>query len=337
MSSSTSASELMRRSERLGLKILGLALALLLALVAAVQPFAEEAVERYSPMRYQLMLAEKHASETLIIAVGDSHTGLGFDSLDRRVNSIGFPGEAVPEMMEKLKLLLPRLPKLKAVLLQAQPHMFYRHRDFGVRAPYREMNQGRGVFHPFEKILLQFDPCCRGQVLKYASKEWRKRFWRLVGRDQAASEPDIDPVIKENGFLIYKPNPKLPLDRHDQAKAEFNSYVAFAPIPRLRDSYEEIVTMLKQRGVLVLLTHYPLAQEYLEGIPIDARRDAEEFFKTIASRYSLETCGSWEAFKDRQDMFLNSDHLSEAGAKAYWPVLAQCIQRLLPDVKVASR
>lgn len=310
MNSSTSDSK-KRRSERLGLLAAGAAALALLGLILVLEPASVDLIRSMSSFRYQLLLAERSRAE--VVAIGDSHMGLGLDSDDARVRNVAFTGENVDEMSAKLDFLLPRLPGARVVLLQAQPHMLYKHRDIPSRDPYKQLSSGRGVYHPFERRVLQFDPCCRGSIPKAALK-------RLIGRPLT----DAEPPVELNGRLSYEPDPSWP-DREEMARREIAGYGSTEQTARLRGAYADLVKSLRAKGLTVVLLRLPLSPEYHNLIDPRAMREAESFFGEIARENAAPLCGDWKGLRESR-LFLNADHLNGLGAKAYWrKTVAPCL------------
>ena len=108
--------------------VIGSTIIALALIMAFIEPLATDGIRHLSPFRYQLLLAEEAASGVRVLALGDSHTGLGFLSPDPRVRSVGFAGETIPEMALKFRYLRQKFPNLSVIALQAQPHMFFPHR-----------------------------------------------------------------------------------------------------------------------------------------------------------------------------------------------------------------
>ncbi len=321
MSSSTSDSESNLSSRtHVGLVLAGMSLWVLL-LIGVTEPLATDGIRRLSPFRYQILTAELDAAAVQALAIGDSQAGLGFRSQDRHARSVAFPGETVLEMALKIQYLVPKLPAVSVVAIQFQPHLFFLHRDAPPKPPYLELVKGHGVFHPFEGMLRQFDPCCRSAMPKLVARH-------LLGLPLAEPEPDVG----ENGYLLYGPHKVAPGTRTEQAVREIASYGSTEPVPSLRVAYEQLLDRLQARGVAVVLVRYPLSPEYLAIVPPTVLAEADRYGTALVRARHVSMCGAWDAIANPAQFF-NADHLNQDGARAYWPTIAQCLARYMPGME----
>lgn len=311
MSSSISASS--RTSSLYAAYLLTTLIASTAAAVGAVQWVwtKHDLFARISPMRYQLHLAERTERPVEVLAVGDSHTALGLYPDRRGVMNVGYAGESVRETRLKMRYLLPRLPELKTVLLQSQPQMLFPHRDKPASAPYRELAGSRD-FHPFERWLSQFYPCCRARTLREALSAIR-------GRAEKGPGPDV----LDNGYLDYTRYVSYDRARFSEiAVAEIASYRGLSPVPALASEFDALIDDILAAGVRVVLVKYPLSQSYWHAIGQEKMREVDEIFRRAAESHGLTRCGSWNP--QPEESHLNPDHLTPAGARQYWPVVASC-------------
>ena len=265
-----------------------------------------------SPFRYQLWLAERSEPPVTAIAVGDSHAGMGFYAPPGPVKSVAFAGESVRETRLKLEFVLPRLKDLKIVYLQAQPHMFFPHRDMIPKIFYQDLVQARS-FNPLEHVLAQFDSCCRARVLPETLRA-------LAGGPPTPPEPKIEP----NGYLDYA-TPVLHVgDFKRLAANEVASYGELRFSKQLLEEYQAMIAMLKAKGVESVLVRYPLSKSYRAVLPGAMVQRADEFFSGLTEQYGLRRCGDWAAFED-EGLFFNADHLNRSGANLYWMMIEPCL------------
>ena len=273
---------------------------------AALVPMLMPAVRAIAPLKFQTLLAAEQAPGIRVAALGDSHAALGFRPTDPGVFSLAYPGENIYEAALKLDLMLDRMPHLRAVAIQAQPHMFFPHRQYGPRAEYLAL---KGLLQKPLVALLR-DPCCRGALPGMALRA-------AIGLPLAEPLPLIEP----SGYSVYPSH--VPLDRTAQARHEISSYIELVPVPALRREFASLAARLRHRGIDVVLTRFPLSQAYMSALPPAAFADADEFFGRLAGELHLKTCGRWDAFAD-ESLFYNADHLTPEGATTYWQILGPC-------------
>jgi hypothetical protein len=304
--------------------VLGSTITVLALIMALVEPLATEGIRHLSPFRYQLLLTEEAAPTVRALAIGDSHTGLGFLSPDPRVRSVGFAGETIPETALKVRYLRQKFPSLSVIALQVQPHMFFPHRNIAPKPAYITLLNGRGVFHPFEHSLRQFDPCCRGSMPKIA-------FYHLIGFPL----PKPVPEIGQNGYLLYPLDAVPPGTRLEQAEREIRSYGSTTPVPQLREAFEQLIDDLLTARLQVVLVRYPFSPEYLALMPTEAMGEADTFIKSLSQKRGLTVCGTWDVYTE-QGYFFNADHLNDEGARHYWPTIARCLAPHIPGLKLEA-
>ena len=310
MNSSTSASELAPG------RFLALYAAAALLFVASVVGFGEWAWRnldlqaRISPMRYLAALAERAGAKVTLLAIGDSHAGLGYLPQSAGAMNAAFPGETIVEMRLKAELLVPRIAADAVVLLQAQPQMFFAHRKRPSARPYLEL---RGAdTHPLAGLWSQFDPCCRARVLPEALAA-------LGGR----GFPEAHPEVGASGFIRYARLPAYPREMFPElARREVASYGSAAPLPELVEEYELLVRVIAGTGRRVVLAQYPLSQSLWDAAGPATLNALQARIRDIAARHALKICGDWSPYPD--ELHLNPDHLNQDGARRHAQLLERC-------------
>lgn len=287
----------------------------LVVVVAGLLPsiyMGREQVRQLSPYHWQLQLALHRADMITTAAIGDSHTGLGFHPpLAKAAFNLGWP-DSLLDLQARTEWILTKLPKLREVALQLQPHMFFPHRVREQLTPLsRSLSQQTTAWHPLASALPQFGLCCRAAI---AEGHWRR--W-------TGTENPANPVVLDNGYLRYSYSSDKTLA--EQARLEVASYGERRFVPELVRRYEKLVETLVSQGYAVVLTRYPLAAQYRTELGDEAFKATEAIEQSLRTRFpSLKSCGRW-SWEDPGASFLNSDHLDQEGAKSYWRVLAPCL------------
>lgn len=297
---------------RLLLKLLALSAPLLLLVAAVVSAHAIGGVRFIAADRYQAYRALELAPAARAVAFGDSHTALGFRSERDDVYSLAFPAERLSETALKVRFALSAMPRLRTVLLQAQPHSLSTRRSGDARDPYREIFEAipARLPHWWE---LAVDPCCQSELVVASFRDLLDvPFGRLV--------PDIEP----NGFARYPDS--LGLRGGDlavAARAEVGKGLTLDA--SVQATYRSVIVMLRARGVDVALTRYPLTREYRRAVGAEVMDGAERFLRSLERETGARSCGGWDAIDD-PSLFLNVDHLTPSGASVYWRrTLAPCL------------
>lgn len=297
---------------RLALKLVCLVVIPVALAAAAVSSKALESVRVVSPFRYHLLRAELERDHVRVIALGDSHAGMGFLSPDTEVQSFAFGGENVREMALKARYLQARLPRLSTVFVQAQPHMFFVHRDWQVRAEYAHALESRTTGDGRGRTLV-LDACCRGAIVGVALRS-------LLGIPVPGPIPDVGPT----GYLRYPGSVGMAGPPEEAAKREIRSYLGTVPQRSLRETYEAMIATLSRDHLDIVLTRYPLSPAYRATIEPATLVEADRYFRDLEHRFGARGCGAWDALGD-PGLFFNADHLNEAGARLYWRTLERCV------------
>lgn len=308
---------------RLAVK-LSLLVVIPVAMAVAVLPARIiESVRVVSPFRYHLLRADLERDRVRAVALGDSHAGMGFLSPETALQSFAFGGENVREMALKARYLKARLPHLSTVFVQAQPHMFFAHRDWEVRAEYVHA-LGSGKTGNDRGHALVLDACCRGAIVGVALRS----FLRIP---VPGPIPDVGPT----GYLRYPASVGMAGPSEEAAKREIRSYLGTAPRRSLRETYETMIGELSRDHLEVVLTRYPLSPAYRATIAPAALAEADRYLRDLEHRYGARGCGAWDAFGD-PELFFNADHLNEAGARLYWPTLERCVPPAMASAATAA-
>lgn len=267
-----------------------------------------------SPYHLQLRLALSRSDSLRTIAIGDSHTGLGFHPpAGDSVMNLAWP-DALLDLEHRAEWALARLPRVDTVLIQFQPHMFFPHRERAYLSPLSQSLKSRtGTWHPLSHLFPQFDVCCRAALPRWL---WNKLLGRTI---------PPDPVVQTNGYLDYRYATTRTLE--EQARLEIGSYGQLRFVDSLVSRYAGFLNRLTASGYTVVLTRYPLTKEYRAQLGNAPFAAAEELQAQLIERFPrLRMCGSW-TWEGSGDSFLNSDHLKRSGADAYWTIIEPCTMR----------
>jgi hypothetical protein len=108
------------------------------------------------------------------------------------------------------------------------------------------------------------------------------------------------------------------------AANEVKSYQGAEPTPPLIEEFDTLLDELLATSARVVLIRFPLSRSYWEAMGVERMRTVDKAFVRAAEARGLRTCSSWEPQPD--ELHLNPDHLTQVGAKEYWPTLARCMR-----------
>jgi hypothetical protein len=298
---------------RAAVLILGVALAVCLMPTMILVSAEDRFVAEVSPVRDQVVKAIRKKGEITLVALGDSHAALGFYPNRPDGYSLAYAGEGVWDMAVRVDWMLKSLPNIRRVAIELQPHLFFANRA-GLRGTAAMATSTEWSLP--QRILVhlseQFHPCCRA-----AAPEWLVR--NALGFPKPA-----EPAVLANGYMLYDQTRK-PLQ--STATLEIASYQGrTSAMADLQEEFASLVKRFLDRGIDVALVHYPLSHQYRDRLGPAAFSETDAFARSLLAKYpKLILCGAWDWSDDDPSVFLNSDHLTLDGARAYWQSLSSCL------------
>jgi len=306
--------------------VLGLAVHLGLVDFYRSRVFADGVPERteaqYEPLR--------EAVRTLI--VGNSHAkwGIASPDLDSAFN-LSLDGETVPETYYILRNQLddPALD-VRVVVMAADPVSFSYWRRRGMSARY--------WYAPRVDYLAIGRE--RGELARYARAELLGRFAPYVGM-----RSDI------LHYLATGTNPHLPMHRGvELVRGTFTTKASFADLSRAEreefarnrilfhfpaeefdevagDYFRRTLELTRDRGVTTVVVRLPATREYLLAARpfLDGSRVYERIDAILGDHPQVRVLDTRLDFVDQPELFVDSDHLNERGARR----IARRIRKLL--------
>lgn|GEM_PF-3298807 len=261
---------------------------------------------------YQQQQVFQTAQSIPAVLIGDSHTSQDVVASPDILN-FGLAGENIQQMHSKARFVLVAHPELRAVILQASPHMF---------AEYRYTEKGR---RDYDQLLgrtplsyLWSDSYLRDRIGWYLKKFITKGSLSLPG------------TFTPYGSLLsdYEMKEPVSVKAERVVVARVKTHLVKRPLEHSAhfQAYRDMLTELRSRNIAVCMVEYPVT-------PIHRRIVAEmapEYpairrqFEALALEFGATYKSYWSAIDDYR-LYRNADHLNRHGAAALTPVLmADC-------------
>lgn len=260
--------------------------------------------------RHVKLFAATSATE---VAFGDSHIARGFDAQAPVVN-LAYPSENIERMAWKAERYLERVPAPKAVLIQADPHLFASYRINEGLGEYPEMFSGNQ-----NGALKAFSARYKPQLIGL----WRSYFkngGRIVSKIEMTSQGAL---LSPGDLSTWKPAGRASFVRN---RIVLHQPVENAAQTRTAALYKKMVQAFVDHGATVCLASLPVSPDYREAIAnLDAEHQSawegmNEFFHELAEAPRVKFVDHRDAVSDLTQ-FRDPDHLNKEGAIAYSPQL----------------
>lgn len=250
-------------------------------------------------------------TESSCIALGDSHTALGFTGNNECIN-LAYPGESFSDTYKKIKYL-KKPENLRKIILQADPLIFSKNRldaKSGIIIHYLSSNE-----HSFLKVL---DPLHTKNLIRY----WRTLLFKRK------FTPIFD--VHETGWMAYNERWTSLTFKERNLKAKKEA-LEQTPIRNFSETetatlFKNLINSYNEKGIEICLITYPMSIEfiqYAEENPVF--NEVLLYFKNLAAKDKVEYINMLKWKGNNAEYFANADHLNIKGAEALtMDILQQC-------------
>ncbi|WP_223701219.1 DUF1574 family protein [Sutcliffiella deserti] len=313
----------MKQHKKFVLYTVGISVFIIFAHLIVMETFARNVLVPNDTVHMKEKLILDRKEEITIIGLGDSHVG---NDLYLRENgfNLGRGGDTTPIMYFKLKWLIENDVNVEHLLLQMDYHIFSYYRtqpgnhvknyyhiiDEPVDSElgdYPSANTFFGDNFIFYSLLDVYSPIIHKTFLNYLKGDFTK------------------PDVSYNGQLSTDYDWTV-LDEEDRiASAESRTagtlYNQYLISEKLVHYYEKIIELAQQNNIKVTLIRYPLANEYLDLVNEEVETEFNELLSRIENKYNLKTLDYRYIFQEKQNYFIDQDHLNNTGAKELGKVI----------------
>lgn len=269
------------------------------------------------------------------LIMGDSHVGFGIDPsfLPGSYNA-GFDAENYAGTLFKLRYVLNNRPgSVRMVVCSFDPNMFSSYkaappmRNAFVWRRYFNLSNVIGVYGPWQAL----GYLTVSRVFPHNGE--LASFVKFVRVSMIEQQPP--PQVLQGHFTTsFRFDSLSEAQRTTQgtrrAASHFENQVLYDPL--MTDCFWQIVDLCESRGIRLVLVTLPGTDDYYrpatEIYGVD--RENQSLRLDLGNRSGVVILGYSDLFFERDDLFMNPDHLNEEGAQLFSRYLAQDLQSVPP-------
>lgn len=249
--------------------------------------------------------------------LGTSHTNYGNEMMKLNKNMFDYGSSYTYPivMFQKTKKLIEVNPSLKYLILEADYHQYY---DFSytqstiyTKYAYLLKNINTGNEDMFYSLNREIAPTLHKRIINGIKS-------RVLGTNiNKKDKKDIDWSILSQE------------ERDRSTYARFN-FFKFSKTKSMNknslDYYEKTINLAKENNIEVILIRHPLANEYLNYMYPNMKKEVDKYIDKLQTTYNLKLIDFRNIFKDKQELFSNQDHLNKIGQKEFSRILVNTIE-----------
>ena len=296
------------------------------AIFATLWAFSEWAAPPHALWRARQELLDRRGAEVEAIALGSSHNrAIDFEALGLRGLHLWHAGGDAFESRFVFEQSLPRLPALHTVFLTLSYPLLdtdnairtvvdRRDRRIEIYAQARTFTWIQGDFPLY--LMARVSPLVR-------SDHW-------AGVARALLFDSSDPVVLGDGHALRPDSEPLQgpeLERYGRRRAAQHQRVAAAMRAadpaleeRVTSEIEALLRTASSRGIRVIAILPPYHPSYAGSYDTEAKERLRRVMRGLEEKYcGLQFVDYSEdpRWAGRQDLYINADHLSDEGARAF--------------------
>jgi hypothetical protein len=250
---------------------------------------------------------DQHAE---VVIVGDSHPGVFNNAmLNQKSYNLSAGGDGFKECYLKLRYILERSEKVKAVLLTADAQMFSTRRSCSTNAaflhPYALTLNALDVYHKKPvPVLAEMAPLFNDSYIGYLNTYLQNI---ITGNQKSA---DLEQAMRDDKSLWC--NQFTAAQRIKKAaETGRKDHAGVMDDNTLSEYYLKIIDLCVARNIRLIGIRFPAMQAYFEQLAPENRTTYENFLKRLPFEKSLD----YRTFSQDPHLFEDEDHLNQEGAR----------------------
>ena len=244
-------------------------------------------------------LMENHNNKLALLGTSHTNYGAEMNKIDNEMFDYGESYTYPIVMYQKLQKLIALNKNLKYLLVEADYHQFYEFSftESTIYTKYAALLKDieTGNENLFYSLNRGIYPILYRRILKDKDKDWSKL---------TQSEKDKKNLSRYNFFKFT----------NDKTMNE-NSL----------DYYQKTIELAQKNNIEVILIRHPLTNEYLNNMYPKMKTDVNRLIDKLSRKYNLKKFDYRYIFKDKQNLFANTDHLNKNGIQKFAKILTNDI------------
>ena len=244
-------------------------------------------------------LMENHNNKLALLGTSHTNYGAEMNKIDNEMFDYGESYTYPIVMYQKLQKLIALNKNLKYLLVEADYHQFYEFSftESTIYTKYAALLKDieTGNENLFYSLNRGIYPILYRRILKDKDKDWSKL---------TQSEKDKKNLSRYNFFKFT----------NDKTMNE-NSL----------DYYQKTIELAQKNNIEVILIRHPLTNEYLNNMYPKMKTDVNRLIDKLSRKYNLKKFDYRYIFKDKQNLFADTDHLNKNGIQKFAKILTNDI------------
>ena len=251
-------------------------------------------------------LMENHNNKLALLGTSHTNYGAEMNKIDNEMFDYGESYTYPIVMYQKLQKLIALNKNLRYLLVEADYHQFYEFSftESTIYTKYaallKDIETGnenlfyslnRGIYPILYRRILK--------AIKFRIKDKDKDWSKLT-----QSEKDKKNLSRYNFFKFT----------NDKTMNE-NSL----------DYYQKTIELAQKNNIEVILIRHPLTNEYLNNMYPKMKTDVNRLIDKLSRKYNLKKFDYRYIFKDKQNLFADTDHLNKNGIQKFAKILTNDI------------
>ena len=242
---------------------------------------------------------ENHNNKLALLGTSHTNYGAEMNKIDNEMFDYGESYTYPIVMYQKLQKLIALNKNLKYLLVEADYHQFYEFSftESTIYTKYAALLKDieTGNENLFYSLNRGIYPILYRRILKDKDKDWSKL---------TQSEKDKKNLSRYNSFKFT----------NDKTMNE-NSL----------DYYQKTIELAQKNNIEVILIRHPLTNEYLNNMYPKMKTDVNRLIDKLSRKYNLKKFDYRYIFKDKQNLFADTDHLNKNGIQKFAKILTNDI------------
>ena len=244
-------------------------------------------------------LMENHNNKLALLGTSHTNYGAEMNKIDNEMFDYGESYTYPIVMYQKLQKLIALNKNLRYLLVEADYHQFYEFSftESTIYTKYAALLKDieTGNENLFYSLNRGIYPILYRRILKDKDKDWSKL---------TQSEKDKKNLSRYNFFKFT----------NDKTMNE-NSL----------DYYQKTIELAQKNNIEVILIRHPLTNEYLNNMYPKMKTDVNRLIDKLSRKYNLKKFDYRYIFKDKQNLFADTDHLNKNGIQKFAKILTNDI------------
>ena len=253
---------------------------------------------------------ENHNNKLALLGTSHTNYGAEMNKIDNEMFDYGESYTYPIVMYQKLQKLIALNKNLKYLLVEADYHQFYEFSftESTIYTKYAALLKDieTGNENLFYSLNRGIYPILYRRILKAIK-------FRIKDKDK-----DKD---KDWSKLTQSEKDKKNLSRYNSFKFTNDKTMNENSL----DYYQKTIELAQKNNIEVILIRHPLTNEYLNNMYPKMKTDVNRLIDKLSRKYNLKKFDYRYIFKDKQNLFADTDHLNKNGIQKFAKILTNDI------------